>query len=101
MASYVKGEYALGLCDKCGLRYKHKELKTEFNNGSQTGFLVCPECWSTDHPQNFVNRVDTNDPQTIRNARPDTGEKQSRSSWGWNPMTGMDITISIGTVTFA
>ena len=100
MSAYAKATHALGICDKCGVRCKHSELKEERENGSLRGFLVCPSCWDPDHPQNFINRVDITDPQTIRNARPDTGLDSSRSLAGWSPLTGEEINIYIGTITF-
>jgi hypothetical protein len=101
MAAYIKGEHALGICDKCGDRRKHTELKGETHNGSPRGYLVCKDCWDGDHPQNFINRVDSTDAQAIKNARPDTGAPASRSFAGWNPLTGELVSIHIGTVRFA
>jgi hypothetical protein len=98
--SYVRGEHALGICDSCGQTFKHRELREERDHGTLRGFLVCDSCWDPDHPQNFLGHVDASDAQTIRNARPDKDAVLSRSFFGWNPLTGEEISISIGTVTF-
>jgi len=44
----------------------------------KTGLLVCQECWDPDHPQNHLGREPVNDPQALRNPRPDTSLMTSR-----------------------
>jgi hypothetical protein len=44
----------------------------------KTGLLVCEECWDPDHPQNHLGREPVNDPQALRNPRPDKGLSNSR-----------------------
>jgi hypothetical protein len=41
--------------------------------------LVCPECWEADHPQLKIGMYPINDPQAVRNPRPDTNYPESRS----------------------
>ena len=43
----------------------------EFSNGKRTGLRVGKDVADKDHPQNFVGRVKTDDPQSIKDARPD------------------------------
>ena len=50
----------------------------------KTGLLVCQECWDADHPQNHLGREPVNDPQALRNPRPDSGLTASRSTDGIN-----------------
>ena len=77
--------------------------------------LVCPECWEPDQPQLSLGLYPVNDPQAVRNPRPDspsyfqsglnglqtvdvTGPLQSETGvpsggsrviqWGWNPVGG-------------
>ena len=45
MSAYAEGKKAFGFCDRCGFRYKLKELKAETVNLASTNLLVCPECW--------------------------------------------------------
>ena len=40
--------------------------------------LVCPECWDPDQPQNQLGRYNVDDPQALRNPRPDQGLTESR-----------------------
>ena len=75
---FASGKYAWGMCDICGERYKLFELKSVTVRAKATGLLACPTCWDEDHPQNFLDRYVTNDPQALRYARPDTGLAESR-----------------------
>lgn len=44
----------------------------------KTGLLVCEECWDPDQPQNHLGRNPVNDPQALRNPRPDKSLTESR-----------------------
>lgn len=46
--------------------------------GRLVNLKTCPTCWDSDHPQNFLPKFIQNDPQALRQARPDTGQAQSR-----------------------
>lgn len=71
MTKYAAGKYALGICDRCGLRYKLSSLKYETVNRKKTGVKVCPSCWDPDHPQNFVSELRPDDPRPLRDPRPE------------------------------
>ena len=99
--SYAKAKYAFGFCDKTGFRYPLKDLVPEYNNGVKTGFLVGRDVVDPDQPQNFLGRIKINDPQSLRNPRPDTSLLESRSLFGFDPV-GNDavfMTASVGKVT--
>ena len=98
--SYAKAKYAFGFCDKTGFRYPLKDLVPEYNNGVKTGFLVGRDVVDPDQPQNFLGRLKINDPQSLRNPRPDTSLVESRALYGFNPV-GNDavfMTASVGRV---
>ena len=78
MTSYAQGKKAIGYCDRCGFQYPLHELKQEVVNLNVTNMLVCPECWDPDQPQTQLGRYHVNDPQALRNPRPDTGLIESR-----------------------
>jgi len=99
-------------CDVCGFRYKLKELRSIITKGKDTNIKACRECWSGDHPQNKLGEFPVNDPQAIRNPRPDfAGYGSSRNiQWGWNPVgdgnnlyglsvNNLEMVASIGDVT--
>jgi|TARA_R110000824_G_scaffold123590_1_gene281559 hypothetical protein len=103
MAAYASDKLAIAECDRCGWQYKKKKLKEIVKRGENTNWWVCPECWETDHPQNFVGLYPVSDPQAIRNPRPDTtyvssgltdtgsiGGGSRVIEWGWNPVGMVD-----------
>lgn len=71
MTKYAAGKYALGICDRCGFRYKLSSLKYETVNRKKTGLKVCSSCWDEDHPQNFVNELRPDDPRPLKDPRPE------------------------------
>ena len=98
--SYAKAKYAFGFCDKTGFKYPLKDLVPEYNNGVKTGFLVGRDVVDPDQPQNFLGRLKINDPQSLRNPRPDTSLIESRALYGFDPV-GNDavfMTASVGRV---
>ena len=99
--SYAKAKYAFGFCDKTGFRYPLKDLVPEYNNGVKTGFLVGRDVVDPDQPQNFLGRVKINDPQSLRNPRPDTSLLESRELFGWNTVwnSAQYMVASVGKVT--
>ena len=98
--SYAKAKYAFGFCDKTGFRYPLKDLVPEYNNGVKTGFLVGRDVVDPDQPQNFLGRLKINDPQSLRNPRPDTSLVESRALYGFDPVghEGTLMTASVGRV---
>lgn len=99
--SYAKAKYAYGFCDKTGFRYPLKDLVPEYNNGVKTGFLVGRDVVDPDQPQNFLGRIKINDPQSLRNPRPDTSLIESRALFGFDPVgnSAVFMTASVGKVT--
>jgi len=98
--SYARGKYAFGYCDKTGFRYPLSDLVPEFSNGVKTGFLVGRDVVDPDQPQNFLGRIKINDPQSLRNPRPDTSLQASRGLFGFNPVWNgaQYMTAEVGTV---
>jgi len=99
--SYARGKYAFGYCDRTGFRYPLADLIPEFSNGVKTGFLVGRDVVDPDQPQNFLGRVKINDPQSLRNPRPDTSLEESRGLFGFNPVWSdlQFMQAEVGTVT--
>ena len=83
---YAKGKLSFGFCDTCGQRYDLGELKVQVVAGRATNIKNCPYCLDKDQPQYFLGRVPINDPQALRNPRPDNAQVVSRELWGWNPV---------------
>ncbi len=98
---FSSGKNAIAQCDRCGFRYKLKELKTEVVKTKPYNVRVCSSCWDPDHPQLQLGMYPVEDPQAVRNPRPDTtyysagvgadGYVTGGSrvfQWGWNPVGG-------------
>ena len=71
---FTTGKRALGICDRCGLRFLLAYLRQESVRGVQQASLVCRDCFDGDHPQNFQGTQDVTDTQALRNPRPDVAE---------------------------
>ena len=114
-SKYSSGKNAIAQCDRCNFRYKLKQLKRLVIKTKNVNILVCPECWEPDQPQLSLGLYPVNDPQAVRNPRPDspsyyqsglnglqtivqTGPLQDETGvplggsrtiqWGWRPVGG-------------
>jgi hypothetical protein len=107
---FASGKWAISQCDRCGFRYKLKELKQLVIKTKNVNLLVCPTCWEPDQPQLQLGMYPVDDPQALRNPRPDTTYFQAGYTglqiesgsgelgaggpsggsrdiqWGWNPV---------------
>ena len=121
---FASGKRAISECDRCGQRFKLKILKTEIIKTKNYNLLVCPECWDPDHPQLQLGMYPVDDPQALRNPRPDrsyvvsglladgySGGGSRIFQWGWAPVGGsssfdasltpnnLNLVVQLGTVT--
>jgi len=111
---FASGKNAISQCDRCNFRYKLKELKTQTVKTKPYKIKVCPSCWDPDQPQLQLGMYPVDDPQAVRDPRPDTSYLQSGTSglqiidsdentenavgfpeggsrvfqWGWAPVGG-------------
>lgn len=89
-SKYASGKHSIAECDRCGFRYKLKELKTLTIKTKNVKIKVCPTCWEPDQPQLSLGMYPVNDPQAVREPRPDVSYRQSGYS-------GLQITETPGT----
>jgi len=68
---YASGKHSIAECDRCGQRYKLVQLKKLTIKTKLVSIKVCPECWDPDHPQLRFGMYPVNDPQAVREPRPD------------------------------
>ena len=113
-SQFSSGKYSIAECDRCGQRYKLSQLKKLTIKTKQVNIKVCPECWEPDQPQLSLGLYPVNDPQAVREPRPDVSYLQSGQSglqvnnlntdteegfgfpeggsrvfqWGWAPVGG-------------
>ena len=98
---FASGKHAIAECDRCGQRYKLKELRKLIVKQQVKDIKVCPSCWDPDQPQLSLGMYPVNDPQALRDPRPDVSYLASGTDalgnisggsrifqWGWNPVGG-------------
>lgn len=90
---YTTGKRAIASCDRCGFRFKLKELQELVIKTKKVNIKVCRACWEPDHPQLQLGMYPVSDPQALRQPRPELGTTDSRDiQWGWNPVGGAGLT---------
>ena len=77
-AKFSSGRYALGICDRCGLRFRLHDLRGETIRGRARNNMVCDSCYDPDHPQDFLDQAVTVDPMALQYARPQIDLAASR-----------------------
>tara|TARA_R100000963_G_scaffold34341_2_gene27834 strand:+ start:883 stop:1227 length:345 start_codon:yes stop_codon:yes gene_type:complete len=85
---YAKGKYALGVCDRTGFVYKLKDLRNQIVDQRRTGLMVGKDVLDKDQPQYQIGRLNVDDPQGLRNARPQKDLEQTRGTYAWDPIGG-------------
>ena len=76
-SKYASGKRSIAECDRCGFRYMLKELKTLTIKTKNVKIKVCPTCFEPDQPQLSLGLYPINDPQAVREPRPDVSYTQS------------------------
>ncbi len=74
---FASGKRAIAECDRCGFRYKLKELRQLVIKTKNVNILVCPSCWEPDQPQLQLGMYPVDDPQALRNPRRDNSYIQA------------------------
>ena len=83
---FASGRWAISSCDRCGFRSKLKDLRELVIKTKKVNIMVCQECYEQDQPQLQLGMYPINDPQALRNPRPELGVLESRNmDWGWRP----------------
>ena len=122
---FASGKKAIAECDRCGFRYKLKELRQLVIKTKNVNLLVCPTCWEPDQPQLQLGMYPVDDPQALRNPRRDNSYLQAGLTglqiltvsppnpeaedafgtpsggsrviqWGWNPVGLNDPLVLFG-----
>ena len=87
---FSSGRFSIAECDRCGQRYKLKELIKLVIKTKQVSIKVCQTCWEPDQPQLQLGMYPVDDPQAVREPRRDNSYIQS----GYN---GLQITANTST----
>ena len=76
-SKFASGKKAIAECDRCGFRYRLKELRQLVIKTKNVNLLVCRNCWEPDQPQLQLGMYPVNDPQALRNPRRDNSYIQA------------------------
>lgn len=87
---FASGKFAIAECDRCGQRYMLKELRKQVLKTKMYNVKVCQSCWDPDQPQLSLGLYPVNDPQAVREPRPDT-------SYILSGTNGLQTNVSGGT----
>jgi hypothetical protein len=123
---FSSGKNSIAECDRCGFRFKLTALRKEIIKTKTYNLLVCSACWDPDQPQLQLGMYPVDDPQGVRDPRPDGSYQVSGLladgylgggsrvfQWGWNPVGGassfdaaltpnnLNLVVQLGTVTVA
>jgi len=106
---FSSGKFSIAECDRCGQRYKLTQLRMEIVKTKVYQLKVCNACWDPDQPQLQLGMYPVDDPQAVRQPRPDltyvtaglNGLQDNESGfggyptggsrdiqWGWRPVGG-------------
>lgn len=106
---FSSAKNSIAECDRCGFRYKLKELKKLTIKTKQVSIKVCKTCWEPDQPQLQLGMYPVQDPQAVREPRRDNSYQQAGYTglqlttntdfgdpsggsrvfqWGWAPVGG-------------
>jgi hypothetical protein len=111
---FASGKYAIAECDRCSFRFKLAVLRNEVVKTKPFKIKVCRACWNPDQPQLQLGMYPVNDPQAVRDPRPDVSYQVSGQNglqllstdsltqdgfgfpesgsrifqWGWSPVGG-------------
>lgn len=88
-SKYSSGKHSIAECDRCGFRYKLTELRKLTIKTKNVNIKVCKTCWEPDQPQLSLGLYPVNDPQAVREPRPDVSYTQSG-------LSGLQLTITPG-----
>ena len=111
---FSSGKNSIAECDRCGFRFKLTALQKLVVKTKTYDLKVCPQCWEPDQPQLQLGMYPVDDPQGVRDPRPDLSYRVSGRTglqivltnstnvdaqgvvsggsrifqWGWNPVGG-------------
>lgn len=94
---YASGKYAIAECDRCAQRYMLKQLRIQTVKTRPFKIKVCPTCWDPDQPQLQLGMYPVNDPQAVREPRPDVSYTLSGNSGLQIQETGSASKLAFGT----
>ena len=93
--NFASGKHSIAECDRCGQRFKLSQLRKLTIKTRMVSIKVCDECWEPDQPQLQLGMYPVNDPQAVREPRPDISYYASGTS-GLQIQNGDNNTVDEG-----
>lgn len=92
---WASGRKAWGICDRCGLRWKLRQLAYQSVDGVRTKLKVCPDCMDEDNPQGFPSKwLNKTEAISLHEPRPDSSNQGVAISLaGFGPVRGVEIEV--------
>jgi len=90
--NFASGKHSIAECDRCGQRFKLSQLRKLTIKTRMVSIKVCDECWEPDQPQLQLGMYPVNDPQAVREPRPDISYYASGTS-GLQTQNGSNNTL--------
>lgn len=84
---FASARHAFGFCDRCGFRFPLYDLHPQVIKQKITALHVCAVCMDIDHEQLMLGTFPVDDPQAIRDARPDPSLIASRELVDQEPLS--------------
>ena len=94
-SNFASGKHSIAECDRCGQRFKLSQLRKLTIKTRMVSIKVCDECWEPDQPQLQLGMYPVNDPQAVREPRPDISYYASGTS-GLQIQNGDNNTVDEG-----
>jgi hypothetical protein len=94
-SNFASGKHSIAECDRCGQRFKLSQLRKLTIKTRMVSIKVCDECWEPDQPQLQLGLYPVNDPQAVREPRPDISYYASGTS-GLQIQNGDNNTVDEG-----
>lgn len=91
-SNFASAKHSIAECDRCGQRFKLTELRKLVVKTRIVSIKVCKECWEPDQPQLQLGMYPVNDPQAVREPRPDISYYASGTS-GLQTQNGDNNTV--------
>ena len=102
---FASNKRAFGFCDRCGFRGPLRTFTYVYILGKQQNIKVCKECQDYRNGDNEAywwgiigGQKASNDPQALRNPRPDNNRNDSCSDFAFGPVATQQVTTYLNNV---
>lgn len=105
---FASNKRSYGFCDRCNFRCDLKVMTYVYIQGKRQNIKVCQECRDYRNGDNEAywwgiigGQKASNDPQALRNPRPDNNRNQSCSDFAYNPVATLTVYTELNNVILA